>query len=153
VFEGSLTWIDWHEEAWWAVFAHYTQKVNDDPSAKDARWTALVQFDRKWRRTGGWTFPDQVIERFQPHSCSGGSWGDDSFLYCTGHDRGEIYRLSLPRAGSKLNLSGIVSVPITGQGFAWDRSSPGTIYGIDRPGRQVVVVELPVKARKPLKHQ
>ena len=75
IYEGSLTWVDRHEGAWWAVFAHYTEKVNDDPHARDARWTSLVRFDDQWRRTGGWTFPAEVIARFEPDSCSGGAVG------------------------------------------------------------------------------
>ncbi len=143
IYEGSLTSIDWHDGAWWAVFAHYTEKVNDNPHAKDARWTSLVQFDRAWRRTGGWCFPPAVIARFEPHSCSGAAWGDDGQLYCTGHDRGELYELELPSAGATLRLLRTIAVPITGQGFAWDRNEPGVFYGIDRPRRQVVVATLP----------
>jgi len=142
IYEGSLTWVDWHDGAWWAVFAHYTEKVNDDPHARDARWTSLVRFDRQWRRTGGWTFPPQVIERFQPHSSSGGSWGNDGLLYVTGHDRGELYELELPQAGAVLRLVRTIPVPITGQAFAWDRCQPGVLYGIDRPKGQVIVVQI-----------
>jgi outer membrane protein assembly factor BamB len=142
IYEGSLTWIDWHDDAWWAVFAHYTEKVNDDPHARDARWTSLVRFDRQWRRTAGWMFPPEVIERFQPDSCSGGAWGADGLLYCTGHDRGELYQLALPQAGPTLRIIDTIRVPITGQAFAWDRTQPGVLYGIDRPKRQVVVVKL-----------
>lgn len=140
IYEGSLTWIDWHNNAWWAVFAHYHEKVNENPYAKDTRWTSLVRFDSKWRRTSAWTFPQEVIKRFIPHSCSGGSWGEDGQLYCTGHDRSEIYQLKLPRAGSILQLNGVSDIPITGQGFAWDRTFPKTIYGIDRARGQVVVI-------------
>ena len=146
IYEGSLTWIDWHDDAWWAVFAHYTEKVNDDPHAKDARWSSLVRFDGHWRRTAGWTFPPEVIARFEPHSCSGGSWSDNGRLYCTGHDRGDLYELELPRAGATLRLTQTISAPITGQGFAWDRSQPGELYGIDRPRGEVVVVKLPAIA-------
>jgi outer membrane protein assembly factor BamB len=146
IYEGSLTWIDWHDDAWWAVFAHYTEKVNDDPHAKDARWTSLVQFDRQWRRTAGWTFPPEVIARFEPHGCSGGAWGANGRLYCTGHDRGELYELALPHAGPQLRLTQTIAVPISGQGFAWDRTEPGILYGIDRPRGQVVVVKMPVSA-------
>jgi hypothetical protein len=142
IYDGSLTWIDWHDNAWWALFAHYTEKVNDDPHARDTRWTSLVRFDRDWRRTGGWTFPPEVIERFEPHSSSGGGWGPDGLLYCTGHDRGELYQLAVPKSGATLRLCNTIPVPLTGQAFAWDRSQEDVIYGIDRPKRQVVVVEL-----------
>jgi hypothetical protein len=104
IYEGSLTWIDWHENAWWAVFAHYTERVNDDPQARDARWTTLVRFDAQWRRTAGWVFPAAVVEKFNPHSCSGGGWGPDGRLFVSGHDRGELYELQRPTSGSTLDL-------------------------------------------------
>lgn len=142
IYEGSLTWIDWHDESWWAVFAHYTKKVNDNPHAKDNRWTTLVRFDSQWRRLAGWTFPREVLNRFEPHSCSGGGWSSDGKLYCTGHDLGELYELALPRAAATLRLVNIIEIPITGQGIAFDRARPGVIYGIDRGRRQVVVSQL-----------
>jgi outer membrane protein assembly factor BamB len=147
IFEGSLTWVDRHADAWWAVFAHYTEKVNDNPHARDARWTSLVKFDNEWRRLAGWTFPPEVIARFEPHSCSGGAWGDDGMLYCTGHDRRELYQLALPKAGATLQFVQTIAVPFTGQGFAFDRDEPAVLYGIDRPRGQVVAVQF--KAAKP----
>lgn len=138
VYEGSLTWIERADDGWWAVFAHYSKRVNDNPHAKSNRWTTLVRFDERWRRTAGWVFPADVLERMSPHSCSGGSWGPDGALYCTGHDLGELYRLELPQAGSVLKLTGILQAPVTGQGIAWDRRT-GALFGIDRARRQVVV--------------
>jgi hypothetical protein len=145
IYEGSLTWVEWHEGSWWAVFAHYTEKVNDNPAAHDTRWTSLVRFDDKWRRTGGWVFPASVLERFQPHSCSGAGWGPGGRLFCSGHDRGEIYELQLPTAGSILDLRATYTAPITGQGFAFDPSDDRVLCGIDRPKGQVIVVQLPEK--------
>lgn len=143
VFEGSLTWIEPAEDGWWAVFAHYSNKVNANPLAKSHRWTTLVKFNKEWHRVAGWVFPDEVLDRFNPHSCSGGGWGPDGFLYCTGHDRGEIYRLELPAAGSTLRLRGTLKAPITGQGIAWEidnnEQPTSTLFGIDRSRRQVVV--------------
>lgn len=138
ICEGSLTWIELRDGHWWAVFAHYSEHVNDNPFAKSHRWTSLVRFDRQWRREAGWIFPDSVLDRFAPHSCSGGGWGPDGALYCTGHDRGEVYRLTLPRAGSTLQLTHTAPATITGQGIAWDREQ-NLLFGIDRPQRQVVV--------------
>jgi outer membrane protein assembly factor BamB len=143
VTDGSLTWIDWHDGAWWAVFAHYTARVNSNPHAKDTRWTRLVKFDHEWRQLGCWAFPAKVIERFEPHSCSGGSWGPNGNLFCTGHDRGEMYELKLPRAGGTLELTRTWSVPFTGQGIAWDHSQSGTVFGIDRPQGEVIAVKVP----------
>lgn len=34
VYEGSLTWIDRHDNAWWAVFAHYSKNLDENPYAK-----------------------------------------------------------------------------------------------------------------------
>ena len=65
-------------------------------------------------------------------SNSGGSWGPDGFLYLTGHDPAELYRMRLPKAGSVLELVEIIPMNIRGQGIAWDRSQPGVIYGIIR---------------------
>lgn len=146
IFEGSLTVVDWHDDAWWCVFAHYSQKVNSDSRAKPHHYTSLVKFDAGWRRTAGWVFPPEVLDRFAPHSCSGGGWGPDGAFWCTGHDRGECYRLALPQAGSVLRLIDTVQVPITGQGIAWDPNSQNSMFGIDRPARQVVVVQLPSSA-------
>ena len=145
IYEGSLTWIDWHDDAWWAVFAHYSNKVNDDPFAKPHTFTSLVKFDRQWRRMAGWTFPDRLLDLFAPQSCSGGGWGPDGHLYCTGHDRAEVYQLELPRAGSTLVLKQTIPVEITGQGIAWDKSRPGVLYGISRPKKQVVAFRVLVE--------
>jgi hypothetical protein len=142
VLDGSMTWVDRRDGAWWAGFAHYSRLRETDPLHKDSSWTSLVRFDDEWCRTGGWVFPAEAVERFEPDSCSGGTWGDDGLLYCSGHDRGELYEMALPRAGSTLRLLQTIPAPITGQGFALDRSEPGVVYGIDRPKRQVVVAKL-----------
>ena len=141
IYEGSLTWVDVHEGAYWAVFAHYSKKVNDNPAAKSHRWTSLVRFDERWRRTGGWVFPDDVLDRFDPHSCSGGLWGPGGNIYCTGHDLGEIYELALPNAGPTLKLVKTWKAPITGQGIAI--SPDGKLFfGISRSKRQVIQFRL-----------
>ena len=141
IYEGSLTWIDWHDGSWWAVFAHYSKKVNDNKLAKSHRYTSLVRFDEKWRRTGGWVFPKKVLERFDPHSCSGGLWGADNAIWCTGHDLGEVYRLEIPKAGPTLILTNTVKAPITGQGIAWDPDGK-TLFGISRRTREVVASKM-----------
>lgn len=141
IYEGSLTWIHRHENSWWAVFAHYSKKVNENPFARDHTHTSLVEFDLQWRRKAGYVFPEAVLNRFAPHSCSGGGWGPDGKLYCSGHDLGEVYRLRLPQAGSTLVLEQTLSAPITGQGFAWTPDGK-SIFGIDRAKRQVVQATL-----------
>ncbi len=141
IFEGSLTWIAWRDGGWWAAFAHYSEQVNDNPHARDTRWTSLVKFDQRWRRIGGWTFPAEVLAKLEPHSCSGGAWDSAGRLWCSGHDRGELYQLALPRAGSTLRLVRTAAAPITGQAFMFDPSEPGLLWGIDRPERSVIVAK------------
>ncbi|TWT98106.1 hypothetical protein Pla108_22630 [Botrimarina colliarenosi] len=143
--EGSLTWIDWRDDAsepdggaWWAGFAHYSQHVNDNPRALPTPYTSLVKLDSRWRRLAGWVFPPEVLNRFAPHSSSGGGWGPGGLLSATGHDRPELYLLALPRCGSTLRLVETVALPIQGQAIAWDRSDEGVVYGIDRSKRQVI---------------
>ena len=79
-----------------------------------------------------WTLPKEILDRFEDMSNSGGSWGPDGFLYLTGHDPAELYKMRLPKAGSVLELVEIIPMNIRGQGIAWDRSQPGVIYGIIR---------------------
>ena len=134
--EGSLTWIEPVEDGWYAVFANYSEKVNDNPQAKTHRSTQLVRYDQQWRRTAGWVFPKSVLDFFDPHSCSGGGFGPDGKLYCTGHDRAEVYQLDFPKAGSTLLLIDTIAAPIRGQGIALENDQ---LWGIDRSKRQVIV--------------
>jgi hypothetical protein len=138
---GSLTWIDFKDGAWWALFAHYDGRGGED--GRDHRHTTLVRFDDQWRRTESWVFPPSVLERFAPTSSSGGGWGDDGLLYVSGHDAPELYVLALPEAGSVLRHVATVNVGIEGQGWAWDRTADREIWGISRQGRSVVHVHVP----------
>lgn len=142
IAEGSLTWIDFHEGAWWAVFAHYN-KSGLTSGGTDVRWTTLVRFGKGWQREQAWVFPPAVLERFQPMSNSGGSWGADGRLYCTGHDHREMYALELPRAGSVLRLVEVIATPLPGQGIAWDRGRPSVVWGIDRKEKVMIAARLP----------
>ena len=134
---GSCTWIDRHDGFWWAGFAHYN-KLREQTHT-DNTWSTAVQFDDQWRMVQAWIYPAALIERFDGMSNSGGSWGPDGRLYLTGHDRGELYAVSLPRAGSILVLNEIIPLAIQGQGIAWDRSEPGVLYAIQREKREVRV--------------
>ena len=81
-------------------------------------------------------------------SNSGGSWGPDGKLYITGHDNTELYAMELPKMGSVLRWSGTVPVDLAGQGFAFDRSESGMLYGIiRRPGNgsEVTVSRIPLR--------
>lgn len=137
---GSCTWIDRFQGCWWAVFAHY-EKFKPILN-KDNQWTTLVKFDDDWRFLQTWIFPEQVLDRFGSQSNSGGSWGPDSMLYCSGHDKPELYVLKLPEAGSILELVEIVSINNQGQGVAWDRTNKGIMYTLRRKDKQVAVFKL-----------
>ncbi len=137
IADGSCTWVDRHNGYWWVCFAHYDKKGGYPD--KDMSWTTVFQYDDQWRRLEAWVFPSEVVQRFAPSSCSGGSWGPDGHLYCTGNDRTELYAMRLPNSGSILELVEIIPVNIKGQGIAWDRSNRGTLYGIVKKDRVVVV--------------
>jgi hypothetical protein len=87
---------------------------------------------KDFRPLQSWTMPKAILDRFGDMSNSGGSWGPDGYLYLSGHDPAELYRMRLPKAGSVLELVDIIPMNIRGQGIAWDRSQPGVIYGIIR---------------------
>ena len=137
---GSCTWIDRHDGFWWAMFAHYDQFA--DSLGKGTEGTTLVKFDDSWHELGAWVLPPEIIARLRPMSNSGGSWGPDGFLYLTGHDAAEIYRVRLPQAGSVLELVDILPLEFHGQGIAWDRLQPGVLYTIERQDKTVQVFRL-----------
>jgi hypothetical protein len=74
-----------------------------------------------------------VLDKFEEMSSSGGSWRPDGSLYLSGHDPAEVYKIRFPRAGSILQVAETIPANIRGQGIAWDRSRPGTFYGINHP--------------------
>ncbi len=142
VFEkvpGSCTWVVWHENAWWACFAHYSG-LGGYPD-KDPSWTTLVRYSEDWKEERRWRFPKEVLERFGRYSCSGGSWGPDGLLYCTGHDAAEVYVLSVSDTEEILELKRIQPINCLGQGIAWDvESAPNaTLYTIKRKTREIIV--------------
>jgi len=139
---GSLTWFDRHDGYWWACFAHYDRRGGYPD--KDHRYTQVVKFDDDWRRIEGFVFPETVLDRFHPYSASGGAWGRDGRLYCSGHDLGELYVLQLPEAGSVLRHVDTARFPIAGQAIAFDRTGTGLLYGIIRKKNLIVASEAPV---------
>lgn len=134
---GSLTWMDWHDGHWWMTFANYDRLLGPGktPYGHKAN-TVMVKFTRDFRPLESWTLPKALLDKFEDMSNSGGSWGPDGFLYLTGHDPAELYRMRLPKAGSVLEVVDIIPMNIRGQGIAWDRSQPGVIYGIIRATAQ-----------------
>ena len=130
---GSLTWVDWHDDHWWMTFANYDQKIGPGQTPYGGKAnTVVIEMTAAFEPVRSWTLPKEVLDRFEDMSNSGGSWGPDGFLYLSGHDPAEVYKMTLPEAGSVLKLVEIVPLNIRGQGIAWDRSEPGVIYGIIR---------------------
>lgn len=132
--EGAINWIERHSEAWWIVFAFYGEA--------NVRKTRLVRYNDKWQSTGVWTFPETVIQRFLPNSNSGGAFGPKGRLFVTGHDHAELYVLSVGEKPGELVHQATIKAPIAGQGIAWDRVKPHTLYGIVRRNREVVRMTL-----------
>jgi len=137
---GSLTVLERHQGKWWAVFANYDAK-GGDPS-RDHRYTLLVRMDDQFRQEAAWTFPPELLERFAPKSCSGASWGADGRLYVTGHDRAEVYALTLPEAGSVLKLEATIPIATQGQAIDWDSKTPGRLWSIERGDTVLVASDL-----------
>lgn len=134
---GSCTWIVPGKRCWYVCFAHY-DKNGESAGGKvirDASWTQLVQFDRKWRKVRGWILPPELIEEIRPMSLSGGLFVDGKF-WCTGHDAQKIYVLEFPPYGTTLRWTGTISIPFHGQGIALDPD--GHLWGIDRKQRLVI---------------
>jgi len=141
VRDGSLTVIERHEGRWWAVFANY-----DPPNShlgRTHRDTKVVIFNADWAEVGGFALPDSLLSRLAPSSISGGSFGEDGLLYLTGHDAGEIYVMRIPRHGPVLEHVATIPAPIEGQAWAWDRTTPRTLYAIRRKAGEVVVLRIP----------
>lgn len=129
---GSLTWVDRHDGHWWACFVHYGAAAGD---------SVVQKLDDAWRVVASWRFPDAVLQRFAPHSCSGASFGPDGLLYASGHDRPELYALRVPPGGGTLELVRTVPVESEGQGVAFDRAGGG-LATIVRSRREVVLSNL-----------
>ncbi|WP_331371326.1 cycloisomerase [Sinorhizobium chiapasense] len=130
---GFLTWLDYHDGSWWGAFANYNRIFDRSPFAYGNRDnTQVVRFGHDWRIAEAWVLPDEVLEKFGDMSNSGGSWGPDGRLYLTGHDAAEAYVMERPETGSVLKWVATVPLKNTGQGIAWDRSTPDVLYGIRR---------------------
>lgn len=138
---GSLTWIDRYNDSWWGVFANYSRVFgpSQDPYG-NSYYTQLIKFDNNWQFQEGFIFPKEIIEKVEPMSISGGSWGRDGYLYVTGHDLSEMYKIELPEYGSVLKLINVIPLDCLGQGIAWDRyEKDNVIYSIDKAQKIVNV--------------
>ena len=140
---GSVTWIDEHDGFWWVGFAYYSGKYAVE--GRDTRWTSLVKYTKDWAQVAAWIYPEEIIKAFMPMSNSGGSWSKYGYLYCTGHDKTELYVMKLPASGYTLEHVKTIQTTIHGQGIAVDRSIKDrvVIYGLsDRKETSIVVNEI-----------
>jgi len=143
---GSLTWVDFHNGSWWMVFANYDQPYGPNRTPYGHKLnTQLIKFTPEFQMLEAWSLPHSILDKFGVMSNSGGSWGPDGFLYLTGHDLGELYRMRLPAAGSVLELVTTLPMGVRGQGIAWDRSHAGVIYGVVRATPEERVAGVPNK--------
>ena len=130
---GSLTWVDFYDGHWWMTFANYDKPYGPGKTPYGYKAaTQMVRFSADFKFEEAWVLPKSILDRFEDMSNSGGSWGPDGFLYLSGHDPAEIYKMRLPKSGSILELVDVLPMNIRGQGIAWDRSDRGVIYGIIR---------------------
>jgi outer membrane protein assembly factor BamB len=137
IYEGSATWIDRYKGFWYVGFAHYTGRGSTE--GKDNAWTRVVKFNTSWQPLESWIFPAALIAKFGTRSNSGGVFGADGRLYCTGHDNKEIYVLSFPPMGYTLQWLATFSAPFEGQGIALDKHDKQLVlYGIDRENATVI---------------
>lgn len=133
--EGSFTWLDWHDGFWWGCFVHYD---DDAEKEKDNAYSRVVKFDEDFREVAAWVLPRAVLRALSPHSASGGAWGPDNRIYISGHDKSELYALTLPRSGSTLVHAGTYAFGNQGQAIAFDRTGTNLVYGLVRKENGVV---------------
>jgi len=138
---GALTWIDYHDGYWWGTFAHYARAASNNGNFN----TFLAKFDEDWNIINHWTFPAELLKKFGDMSNSGGSWGPNHFLYVTGHDRAEVYKLKIPDTGSVLEWVETMPLNIRGQGIAWDRYQVNVLYGVIRATNDEIKLGVPNK--------
>jgi hypothetical protein len=137
---GSATWIDRAGRGWWVTFAHYAGKGGIPGKGPGA--TRLVRFTDAWKAEASYAFPPAVVTRWGAMSSSGGALAGPRTFLTTGHDAPELYVVEVPERGEELVLRAIVPVESEGQGIAVDRGD-GTVYGIRRQTREVIVSEIP----------
>lgn len=141
--EGSLVWLEPVRDGWLAGFAHYDGKGGEP--GRSQRYSGIVEFDDHWRRSGGWVFPDTVLQGMAPHAASGGAIGPDGWLYAMGHDRGDLYVLGRPRQGSTLVHLATIEIPAEGQAFSWlpDARAILVVLRHHAPVSQVRCIDIP----------
>ncbi len=144
--QGSMTWLDRHEDYWWGGFGNYDRIIPPRLQAYGkTENTFIVKMDDSFKILEQWQLPEELLPRLRPMSNSGGGWGADGYLYLTGHDHPEIYVMEVPLDGSVLKwVTTILVEGFDGQGIAWDRSTGDSIlWGISRDEATVLQLEMP----------
>src|SRR3546814_10964732 len=91
---------------------------------RDHRFTTLVRLDASFRPLESWLFPDAVLARLAPQTCSGYAWAPDGLMYASGHDRPDVYPLLLPQAGAPLDLDAELPSPTERHAIEWAPAHP-----------------------------
>lgn len=138
---GSLTALTRRDGRWWAVFAHYDGKGG--VSGRDHRATMLAELDERFAVVRRFSFPRSVLDRIAPRSVSGAAWGADGRLYVSGHDKPEIYAMTVPAEGDVLRHEETYAVASFGQAIDFDPHDPGLLWSIDRGSRSVIASRIP----------
>lgn len=107
-------------------FANYDRPSGPDKTPYGYRVaTQTIKFTKDFKMMESWVLPKVLLDKFEDMSNSGGTWGADGFLYLSGHDPAEIYKMKLSKAGSVLELVEVLPMNIRGQGIAWT-AAPAT---------------------------
>ncbi len=135
--DGSATWIDWKGGYWWVAFANYGGKHSSE--GRDNKWTKLVKYTKDWKQVESWAYPQEILNLFGLYSNSGGCWNQKGELYITGHDRKEIYVMSLPESGSTLRHLRTIETINAGQGFSIEKvNEKEVLYGISKEEKAII---------------
>ena len=143
---GSMTWIDRHDGYWWGGFGNYDRvQFGMSKPYGETRMSQIVKMDDQFQILEQWALPAALQPKMSPMSNSGGSWGDDGFLYLTGHDFPELYVMRIPATSGTLEWVATVHIPgLNGQGIAWDRSVQGRVlWGILKGDEEVYRIQMP----------
>lgn len=140
--QGSATYVDRFDNAWWVAYAHYAGRGGEPGLGPE--YTTLVRYDAEWRQTGAFAFPPEVVAQWDGMSSSGGFWRrSDGLLYTTPHHTPVLHVLRRPVAGARLELARTIAIESEGQGIAFDPTDPALIWSIQRKTGEVLVSRMP----------
>jgi hypothetical protein len=69
---------------------HSAGQASDVVSDQETAGTVIVKMEDDFRIAQSWVLPASLLMRLAPMSNSSDSWGPDSRLYLSGHDRAEL---------------------------------------------------------------